>query len=116
MPLEDALDEEDYRLCELGLRAKSKFDYEYDFGDGWKHQLVLEKILPMPPGFVPHCLAGARACPLEDSGGPWGYTEKLAILDDPKHPEHEEIADWVGGTHNPETFEIETHQRREKAG
>lgn len=112
-PLEtnDALDENDYWLCELGLRAKSKFNYEYDFGDDWEHQIVLEKVLPLEPGFVPICLAGSRAGPAEDSGGPWGYAEKLAILADPKHPEHGEIAEWMGADFDPEAFDLDAVNR-----
>lgn len=108
---EDTLEENEYRLCELGLRAKSKLHYEYDFGDDWEHQLVLEKVLPLEPGFSPICVAGSRACPAEDSGGPWGYDEKLAILADSKHPEHEEIAEWMGADFDPEAFGLEATNR-----
>jgi transcriptional regulator with XRE-family HTH domain len=112
-PLEtDSLDENDYRLCELGLREKSTFLYEYDFGDSWEHQIVLEKVLSLPSGFVPACLKGARACPIEDSGGPWGYTENLAILADPNHPEHAELAEWMGLNFDPEVFDLEAINRR----
>jgi transcriptional regulator with XRE-family HTH domain len=112
LSMEGSLDENEYRLCELGLRAKSKLHYEYDFGDGWQHQLVLEKALPHAPGFVPVCLEGARACPMEDSGGAWGYANKLEILADPKHPEHEQIAEWMGGSFDPEAFNLEAINHR----
>ncbi|HWI59429.1 MAG TPA: hypothetical protein VNZ22_19530 [Bacillota bacterium] len=106
-PLEmDALDEDAYRLSALGLQAKAKFEYEYDFGDSWEHQIVLEKVLPHQPGFVPVCLKGARACPPEDSGGVWGYTEKLEVLANPKNPEYEELAEWMGADFNPEAFDL----------
>jgi len=108
---EDSFDENDYRLSELGLRPKSKFNYEYDFGDSWEHHIVLEKVLPPQPGFVPVCLKGARACPLEDSGGPWGYADKLAIIADPDHPEHEEIAEWMGTDFDPEAFNLKAINR-----
>jgi hypothetical protein len=104
---DDSFDENDYRLCELGLRTKSKLGYEYDFGDGWEHQIVLEKVLPAQAKFVPVCLKGERACPVEDSGGAWGYIEKLAIRANPKHPEHEEIAEWMGANFDPEAFNLE---------
>lgn len=50
--------------------------YEYDFGDLWGHILTLEKYLSREV-VQPHCLAGNRACPPEDCGGPWIYNEFL---------------------------------------
>lgn len=84
-----------------------KMNYTYDFGDSWEHTVVLEKILPREKDKkYPVCIAGKRACPLEDSGAIWGYYEKLDILKNPKHPEYEEIADWVGDEDfDPEEFE-----------
>ena len=50
------------------------FFYEYDFGDSWGHELRVEKVSKPNPRFsYPRCLAGARACPSEDCGGPPGY-------------------------------------------
>ena len=35
-------------------------DYEYDFGDGWHHSIVLDSILPRERGVAyPMCVAGA---------------------------------------------------------
>ncbi|MBD3286010.1 plasmid pRiA4b ORF-3 family protein, partial [candidate division WOR-3 bacterium] len=53
-------------------------NYWYDFGDDWMHTIKLEKILPREKGAeYPTCIAGKRACPPEDCGGPWGYAELL---------------------------------------
>ncbi len=50
--------------------------YMYDFGDGWKHDVLLEKIEPRQEGVrYPLCLAGKMACPPEDCGGVWGYAD-----------------------------------------
>ena len=50
--------------------ANTRATYEYDFGDGWKHEIVLEKIFPRKPGTkYPTCIEGRRACPPEDCGG-----------------------------------------------
>ena len=51
------------------------------------------------------CVDGKRACPPEDCGGPWGYGELLEIIADPKHPEHEERMEWMGGEFDPEAFD-----------
>ena len=46
--------------------------YLYDFGDSWRHKVVLEKIIPSDVPTKPVCLDGARRCPPEDVGGPHG--------------------------------------------
>ena len=77
--------------------AEKKMRYTYDFGDNWEHMVTLEKILPVENGMeYPVCVAGEMACPFEDSGAIWGYYDKLEILKNPKHPEYEEIVEWVG--------------------
>ncbi len=82
--------------------------YEYDFGDGWEHEIKIEKILPAEKGkHYPLCLAGKRACPPEDCGGPWGYERLLEVLADPKHEEHEEMLEWIGGAFDPEAFDLD---------
>lgn len=82
--------------------------YCYDFGDGWDHELILEKTLPREAdAILPRCLAGRRACPLEDCGGPFGYDHLLRILDDPDDEQHAERMEWVGGPIDPEAFSIQ---------
>lgn len=89
------------------VRAKQKFEYEYDFGDSWKHDIVVEKTLqPEPGAFYPFCLGGERACPPEDCGGVWGYQEFLEAIMNPAHREHEAMLAWVGGSFDPETFDL----------
>jgi hypothetical protein len=80
--------------------------YCYDFGDGWEHEIVVERIAaPVPEQRYPMCLDGARACPPEDCGGPPGYAHLVEALGDPHHPEHDELLDWVGGSFEPDTFD-----------
>ena len=83
-------------------------DYAYDFGDYWEHKIELEKILPREKGVnYPVCIKGKRACPPEDCGGIWGYEEFLEAIKDPKHEEHEEMLEWIGGAFDPEHFDVE---------
>jgi len=83
-----------------------KAAYDYDFGDGWEHTVLLEKIFPLPEGgLYPVCIGGRRACPPEDCGGVPGYQDLVAALADPKHPEHESMLEWVGGAYDPEAFD-----------
>lgn len=79
---------------------------EYDFGDGWEHEVVLEEVTRRVPGRkYPACVEGAGACPPEDSGGVHGYEEMLKVLRDPSHEEHENTVQWVGGRYEPAAFD-----------
>jgi hypothetical protein len=86
--------------------AKQLMQYQYDFGDSWDHEILVEKIDAPEPGVrYPRCTGGRRACPPEDSGGHWGWAEKLQILADPKHAEYREISEWVPEDHDPAHFD-----------
>lgn len=95
------------RLADVLTREKDGMTYEYDFGDGWEHKIVLEKILEThETPAVPRCIGGARACPPEDCGGVWGYMELLAALRDPSHESHDEMREWLGEDFDPEHFDV----------
>ncbi|MGC9333737.1 MAG: plasmid pRiA4b ORF-3 family protein [Anaerolineae bacterium] len=101
-------DEQEVMLRQVAPREGSKFRYEYDFGDSWLHQVLVEKILPPEPGQVyPVCIQGRRARPPEDVGGMWGYYHFLEAIQDPDHEEHDEYLEWVGGAFDPEAFDLE---------
>lgn len=86
----------------------SQFYYEYDFGDSWRHEILLESTLPLDGGDIsPRCLAGEGACPPEDCGGLPGYDNFLAAIGDRDHPEHEEWLTWVGGTFDPDRCDLD---------
>jgi len=101
---DSALNEDDVRLLDVA-KPRTKFVYHYDFGDSWNHSILVEKVGVEPDPLVPLCMDGARACPPEDSGGPWGYTEKLRALssDDDKVGE---LREWMGDF-DPELFDSE---------
>ena len=100
--------ETDYQLSQLLTAEKSSLLYEYDMGDGWEHKIVLEKILPFDSTVqLPQCIKGKRACPPEDCGGIWGYKSLLEILKDKKHPQHEEMLEWLGGDFDSEYFDLD---------
>jgi hypothetical protein len=100
------------RLSQVVPCEKAEFSYEYDFGDGWRHQLLIEKILPKEPGIrYPICLVGERACPPEDCGGIWGYADFLEAIQDPKHPEHEDMLAWAGKDFDPKAFNSDVVNR-----
>ena len=103
----DIEDEKRVRLGEIILAEKEKFIYEYDFGDSWEHEILVEKIAPIEKGLqYPICLKGKRACPPEDCGGIWGYPEFLEAIEDVNHPEHDDMLEWIGGEFDPEEFDV----------
>jgi hypothetical protein len=100
-------DENKYKLSQLLKKEKDSLKYEYDFGDGWEHKIILEKILPYESSVkVPSCIKGKRACPPEDCGGIWGYQDLIEVINDTSHPEHEEMLEWLGGDFDPEYFDV----------
>jgi hypothetical protein len=108
-------DERKVKLYQVVPREKYKFSYEYDFGDSWDHTVLVEKILPVEKEKrYPNCCKGKRACPPEDVGGVWGYTDFLETIKDVNHPDHEDMLEWVGGTFDPEEFDIKHINERLK--
>ncbi len=100
-------------LTDVAATPGARFVYCYDFGDGWEHEVVVETVTPPEPGVrYPTCVAGARACPPEDCGGPPGYARVLEVSRDPRHPDHDEIAEWLGGPFDPEKFDRQETNRR----
>ena len=96
------------RISAFLLKEKDKIVYEYDFGDSWEHNIILEKIFPAEKNMIyPICLGGDMNCPPEDCGGVWGYSEILEILKNPKHEEYESYIEWLGGEFDPEYFDKE---------
>ena len=104
-------DEAEYTLAQVLAQKGDKMVLEYDFGDGWEHQVSLSKIEPYtdeePP--FPHLISGKNACPPEDCGGPWGYAALCQYYytrkKDPNFPkEHYTLVDKH---FNPEYFPLE---------
>ena len=86
--------------------------YEYDFGDGWQHDVLLEQVQLQEESFRPVCVAGERACPPEDCGGPHGFAELLDILQKPDHPEHQDRLEWLGDDFDPEHLDLTEINRK----
>jgi Plasmid pRiA4b ORF-3-like protein len=104
---EDMRDERRAKLSSVAARG-DRFAYWYDFGDDWWHDVLVEDVRPKAPGEdLPRCIAGRRACPPEDVGGPWGYADFLEAYGDPEHPRHEELIEWAGPGFDPATFQLE---------
>lgn len=104
--LDRLIDERTAMIADYFGKISKQCVYEYDFGDGWEHAILLEKIiLAGPKEKYPKIIAGANACPPEDCGGIGGYYNLLKILKDPKNPEYEEIREWLGLENSDDNFD-----------
>jgi hypothetical protein len=103
-------DESKVCLVDVALE-KTRFRYEYDFGDMWRHEVVVDRVSRDVESEV-RCLDGQRACPPEDCGGWAGYDELREILAHANNPEHAERLERLGGSFDPEAFDlVETDER-----
>jgi hypothetical protein len=89
-----------------------KLRYEYDFGDGWDHDIIVEAVQPAEQDVAyPRCVAGKRSCPPEDCGGIWGYYELLNTLANPRHENHAQMLWWLGisspADFDPDRFDLD---------
>lgn len=104
--VEDSKDSRTVKLKTILKKEKSKILYEYDFGDGWIHDIILEKIInEEDKGQIPRCLKGNGKCPPEDCGGTSGYQELKKTISNPRHYDYESMMEWLGGEFDPKFFD-----------
>lgn len=106
------MDYTDMVVSEFLVKPKNILGYEYDFGDSWEHDIVLEKLVESDLNIkLPICIEGENACPPEDCGGVGGYESLLEIVNDPKHEDYQEMRDWLGISgkkkYDPTKFDLE---------
>ncbi len=93
-----------------------RFRYEYDFGDGWEHEVLFEDVLPAEKSVrYPLCVEGERSFPPEDVGGTGGYQEFLKAIANPKNKRHKEFLEW-GGPFDPEKFDTQAATKEMQEG
>lgn len=113
-----AIDYSGTRLSDLVSKhgAKLRMGYEYDFGDGWRHEIVLEEVTESERGIsYPRCIDGERACPPEDVGGVYGFANYVEAITNPSHSEHDEFLEW-NGPFDPAKFDAAKATRRMNKG
>ncbi len=93
------VDESKLTLEKIFAAGKKSFQYEYDMGDSWMHDITLKRQIESET--KPGCTKGARACPPEDCGSVPGYYNVLEAISDPKHEEHDAMLEWVGEGYDP---------------
>src|SRR4051794_13112255 len=119
--MEEDFDEMNYRNSRETMLStilpkgghRFRFEYEYDFGDSWWHEVLFEGCLRFAIGQrYPLCLEGEQACPPEDVGGVSGYEEFLEVLADPGDDRYEQFMGWIGGSFDAVDFDAERATRR----
>jgi hypothetical protein len=104
-------DEEEASLGKVARTEGAMLWYTYDFGDDWRHQIEVEKILPAEPGIpYPRCTGGRRADPAaEDIGGIWGLGAIDYLVTHPEEEPPEHLEDLVSALrahgHDPAAFD-----------
>ena len=101
-------DERQVRVNDVLKKPKDRMVYEYDFGDGWEHDVVLESPKSsVSVGPKVRVVAGKGACPPEDVGGIGGYYAFVKAVKDPKHSEHQDMIEWCGEAFDPDAFDLD---------
>ena len=106
--VDNAIDSREFRLFDILTEDNPALYYEYDFGDGWEHKIILDevKILDKPYG-KPVCIDGARQCPPEDVGGVHGYYELLEAMKEPSSFDYKDFVRWLGKPFDPDQFDAD---------
>lgn len=108
------IDEMTVTVADVLPKKGSTISFEYDFGDGWIHNVRVSSVSYEPLRGEDICVtSGKGACPPEDVGGVGGYAQMLDILsgkvDDPE--EKASYEEWLGlqegETYDPEEFDLE---------
>jgi hypothetical protein len=121
--LGDAPVAKDVRLASVVGRKNQRCWYNYDFGDDWFVEVRYLGQVESEERFRRRLLDGARAFPLEDCGGVWGYYRCEALVEKAPQPEagtdeqdeegHEdvELREWIGDW-DPDCFDLAARKAR----
>jgi hypothetical protein len=108
---EDQLDETQHTLEGI-LQGADSFEYKYDFGDSWLHQItVKERTVAERSLKFAVAVAGENACPRENSGGVARHSIIVEILGKPDHELHVEMRKEFG-PYDPTSFDLASTNAR----
>lgn len=94
------------KVRDLVKQEVKTFEFIYDFGDGWQHEVkIIKEVQAFANKQYPVCTDGKNACPPEDCGGIGGFADYKDAIKNPKHPEHKEFLDWRG-PYDPLVFDL----------
>src|ERR1022692_2405919 len=106
---DELLNSKDIKLKDVITSHEDMISYEYDFGDGWQHQVFVQDFGKCIRDEYPICIGGKMRCPPEDCGGLDSFYDYLEILKDKKHLEHKEMVQWFPKKYDPAIFRSEEH-------
>lgn len=89
------IDSEEITVREV-FENQDQIEYEYDFGDGWMHTIKLIRFIENCDNPYSRCTELIGVAPMEDCGGPHEFNEIMKILDNPNHPEYNDVTRWLG--------------------
>jgi len=105
-------DDRDMTLADLGLENHAHFNYAYHFDAGWQIEAAIESVAAIKKGLrYPRCIAGERAGPPEDCGGPEAFHDMLSCIKEPDTELGREWLDWLGPGYDPAGFDLEKINR-----
>lgn len=114
------LSQEEYTIADLLTEKGRNVMFEYDFGDGWEHEVRLSLVNEYADGEAQEIvfIDGKRCCPPDDCGGSWGYEDLLELLSKRKagkrlSSEERERLEWFGldKNYNPEALDLNACKR-----
>ena len=101
-------DDRDVTLGDLNLAHRDRMTYDYQFGEGWRVDIRVEKTAAAGKGVrYPACIGGERAGPPEDCGGVEAFHDMLACLKDPASELGKEWSGWLGPDYDPSACDLE---------
>jgi len=101
-------DDRDVTLGDLNLAHRDRMTYDYEFGEGWRVDIRVEKTAAAGKGVrYPACVAGERAGPPEDCGGLDAYHDMLACLKEPDSDLGKEWLAWLGPEYDPAVCDLD---------
>ncbi|GIX19210.1 MULTISPECIES: plasmid pRiA4b ORF-3 family protein [Sphingomonadales] len=94
------------RLRDVLAPGTTRIHYVYDFGDYWEHSLIIRDVRAGDRSTAyPRFIAGERNCPPEDCGGIPGFYEMLEARNDPDHPDHADVSEWLDD-YDPDELDV----------
>jgi len=101
-------DDRDVTLADLNLAHRDRMTYDYEFGEGWRVDIRVEKTAAAGKGVrYPTCVGGERAGPPEDCGGLDAFHDMLACLKEPASDLGREWVAWLGPEYDPGVCDLD---------